>query len=354
MFAIRPRRGIPGVLLLGLMGVAACSDGDPTGPGETPFGTFIIDAVDSWAFVSIDDDVSEIQVTDPGASADWDLGFFATGVMLNGGAAGPGGVEAYCICQNDGASDEQVKAMTPDSELADFEAVTALQIPADASAWLSDELVPAIDGWWSYNMQTHAVTPVTTRAWKVRTAEGTAFAKLRVAGFANAAQQIAGQVTLEFATQSGTGQPLGPVQSLVVDVSGGPVYVDLLDGAVSDASDWDLRLEGWEIRVNGGVSGTGTAGAVDAGEPFAGITDAGDVPARVYKGDAFGGIFGSKPWYRYNLNGDDHQIWPTFQVYLVRKGQDVYKLQLTSYYQPSTGAERHISFRYEKLDPPAN
>ena len=61
-----------------------------------------------------------------------------------GGQAGPGGVTGYCLCQNAGATDAQVRAMTPESELGDFEAVSASSIPTDASEWETDVLDPAI------------------------------------------------------------------------------------------------------------------------------------------------------------------------------------------------------------------
>jgi hypothetical protein len=334
--------------LLLLSAVAACGEGDPTGPVEEPFSSLTVDASTGWAFVGLAATASEVQVADPATSTAWDIAFNRSSVMLNGGGAGPSDVEVYCICQNEGATADQVLAMSAASEAAAFEAVTAASLPADENLWLQDELATAIEGWWSYDMATHVVTPVPDQAWKVRTAEGTAYAKLRVAGFVDATQAHAGKVTLEFATQAAAGAPLGPTQSLTVDLADGPVYVDLLAGTEADASDWDLLLDGWTIRLNSGISGSGNAGAIDAGEPFDDITDAGDA-GDVYKSDDFGGAFDSKPWYSYNLEGN-HQIWPNFNVYLVRTGGEIFKLQLTSYYEPTTGAQRHISFRYAPLD----
>jgi hypothetical protein len=336
-----------GALLLALI-LTACGDEDPSGPGEEPFASLTVDAAAEWAFVDLDATAHEVEVTDPEASASWDLGFFATGVMLNGGAAGPGEVVGYCLCQNENATDDQVMAMTADSERGAFEAVTAASVPTDDAAWVGDELAPAIDGWWSYDMNTHTVTPVTDRVWIVRNAEGSAYTKLRVTGIANGTQQSAGDVTLEFATQPAAGEPYGATRTLTVTVGAAPVYVDLADGAVSDADDWDVQLEGYHIRVNGGVSGSGGAAAVLAGSDFDDIADAGDVPAEIFSTDEFGGVFEAKPWYRYNLEGN-HQIWPTYNVYLIRAGDEVYKVQLTSYYRASDGKPRHISFRYAPL-----
>jgi hypothetical protein len=55
-----------------------------------------------------------------------------------------------------------------------------------------------------------------------------------------------------------------------------------------------------------------------------------------------------KPWYRYNITGTDNQIWPTYDVYLVRRGSDVYKVQLVGYYDAG-GRSRQITVRYAPL-----
>jgi hypothetical protein len=94
------------------------------------------------------------------------------------------------------------------------------------------------------------------------------------------------------------------------------------------------------------VSGPGAAGATPSAEPFATVTTAA-VDARAYQVDAFAGVFGVNPWYRYNLTGENI-IHPTFDVYLLKRGPDVYKLQLIDYYSPA-GEPRNITFRYAKL-----
>ena len=109
----------------------------------------------------------------------------------------------------------------------------------------------------------------------------------------------------------------------------------------------DIALDGWDIVINGGVSGSGSAGAVLASQTFAEMTDASDVSASHYRGDAFGGVFDEHRWYRYNLTGS-HDITPTFDVYLIRRGTEVYKVQLTSYYSVA-GDSRHITVRYEPI-----
>lgn len=347
-------RAAAALLLVGAS--AACdSSTTPSLDGEDPIGALTVAAVDEWGFAALGDPANEVQVAERAQSADWHLGFFATSVMLNGGDAGPGGVEGVCVCQNEGLSDAQVMGLDEASGLEDFEDVTIADVPADEDAWESDELVPAVDGWWSYDMTTHQVSADPAAVFKVRTADGASFAKLHVTHLEGATQQHAGTVTLEFAVQPGAGQPFSATQSLEVDVSGGPVAVDLESGATVavGSAGWDLELSGYVIRVNAGVSGDADAGAASAEAAFDDVADAGDLPSRVYVGDVFGGVFApddtARRWYRYNLEGN-HQIWPTQNVYLVRVADAVYKVQLTGYYDPDTGDARHITFRYQRLE----
>ena len=46
-----------------------------------------------------------VSAASPATSTDWDLAFFATSVMLNGGEAGPAGVVGHCLCRNANATD---------------------------------------------------------------------------------------------------------------------------------------------------------------------------------------------------------------------------------------------------------
>lgn len=337
------------LIAIALIAGTACSDSGPTGPEEGGPGTLTVDASTDWAFVAFEDDeASTVSVGERDASEAWDLAFYATSVMLNGGAAGPADVVGYCLCQNAGASDADVIAMTAASELSDFESVTAAQIPTDEDAWESDALSPAIDDWYTYDGVTHVTSAAPEHVWKVRTASGEAYAKLHVTGIANVTREAAGEVTLEYALQPSAGAAFGAVQTATADVSAGPVYFDLETGSeVGEAGEWDLLLEGWNIRVNGGVSGSGSAGASLADESFDAITDASDLSASHYQGDAFGGVFDAAPWYRYDLE-DNHQIWPTFDVYLIRRGEAVYKVQITGYYG-ATGDSRQVTFRYDRL-----
>jgi hypothetical protein len=192
-------RSVP-VLVLAVL-TSACADAGSTGPetgGPDPVThTLTVDASGSWAYAAFQGGAAAlVSVADPATSTVWDLGFQKTAVLANGGTAGPGGVVAHCVCQNADATDAEIQAMDPAAEGAEFDEVTAAQIPTSEDAW-----------------------------------SATAFA--------------------------------------------------------------------------------------------------------------------DHPWSRYNLAGN-HQIWPTYDVYLVRSGSEVYKVQIVSYYGPA-GETRQITFRYALL-----
>lgn len=338
-------------LLLVLVTAAACGTDSTSAPSKAPVtASLTVDASQSVVYVRLGATAQVVTVADALTSSAWDLGFFATNVTVNGGAVGPAGVVAYCLCQNASITDAALKDFTVASQLPAFEAVTASVIPPEAS-FTGDALNPAISGWFGGSGAAATATPA--RAWLLRRGATTVtLGKFRVTGVANASAVNVGQVTFEYALQATPGGAFGASLSRSVDVRSGPVYFDLAAGAVSSgAGTWDLRFSGFEIRTNGGVSGTGNVSAlVDNGTPYADITApyAATAPAAVFKRDAYSGIFVSQPWYRYNITGTDNQIWPTFNVYLVRRGTEVYKVQLTGYYGTS-GASRQIGIRYARL-----
>lgn len=186
---IAPRRLLAVLAVPALL--AACSTSDVTAPPARVAGTFTVDGSTSWAYVSLADSAIVNPTATAADSLAWDIGFSATNVALNTKA----GVTAACLCQNSGATNEQVLAMTAASEKADFDAVTT---------------VPA------------------------------------------------------------------------------------------------------------GVTFTADA-------------------------------FTANKYYRYNILGD-HRISPTFDVYLVKRGADVYALQVTGYYD-ATNKSRQVSFRYKQIAP---
>ena len=339
----RHHRASPALLpCVALLLVTACASDEINAPPQQAEGTLTLDASTGWAFASIAGE-RIVTVSEPATSPAWDIGFNATGVMLNGGAAGPGGVLGYCICQNAGASDAEVIAMTADAELADFDAVGEAEIPAEAS-FEPEVLRTAIDGWYS-GTGAGAVAEADD-TWLLRLQDGTSYAKLRVTSLTGPADGHAGQVTIEYALQPAAEAAFEATRTVTLDASS-LASLDLNTGSVTPADgEWDLSLEGFTLRLNGGVSGSGAAGATPSPEPFEAVTTAA-VDSRAFQADAFAGVFGTHPWYRYNLTGENI-IHPTFEVFLVKRGAEVFKVQLIDYYSPA-GAPRNISFRYARL-----
>lgn len=344
------RLALAGAGAAGILAIGACSDGTTEPPPPPVTSEVTVDASATPAYIKLGDPATRVTVSDPSSSTEWDLALFATSVTVNGGAAGPGGATVHCLCQNANATVAQIQAMTPENQSAAFEAVTSASVPA-ASLFTPDALNPAISGWFTGTGSAAAAVP--TRTWIIRrTTGGVTLGKFRVTAISGATATSAGTITVEYAMQPSAGAPFGPGSTRTIDVSSGPVYLNLETGPVPATGAWDLRLSGFEIRTNGGVSGTGGVSAVlDETTPFSQITAqyAAFAPAVAYRSDAYGGVFVTSPWYRYNITGTDNQIWPNFNIYLVRRGDTVYKVQIISYYG-ADGTPRQITVRSSRVE----
>ena len=330
--------------------VMACSDedGGTNAPPPDDVDALTVDASTGFAFVRLGDPAAQVSVSDPQTSMQWDLGVFATTVTLNGGGAGPGDDAGYCVCQNAGVTDAQIQTLTAPGELADFEAVDEGSIP-DASGFEEDRLVPIVEGWFTGSGAGAAANPA--RSWIVALGSTGLLAKFHVTALTGGTATGPASVTIEYGVQSAPGAAFGAPTTATFDLSSGPVAFNFVTGAPTSGADWHVRFEGFTVTINGGVSGTGNVRAVPVdGVPFAAIDAAfaGSVPPTVFQGDQFGGVFAESPWFRYNVTGTDNQIWPTFDVYLIRRGDEVWKVQLTGYYDAAANP-RNVSFRYARL-----
>jgi hypothetical protein len=340
-----PYSVIRGVVAGAMLAITACSSDDVTAPLPPVEGTMTVDAATAWAYVDLDAGATVTPTPSAAESEAWDIAFNVTNVMLNGGEAGPGGVVGYCICQNAGATNEQVLAMTADSELADFEGVT--DVPAGAT-WSEDVLTPAFSGWYTGSGASAVADP--SRTFFVRLSGGSAYAKLHVTDLEAPTATTPGTITFEYAIQPTSVDAFGPTLTHVTTVSeNGTTLIDLdPQEGVPIGTGWDFKLEGWSISLNGGPSGPGAVGVITSGTPYDEVTTA-YIEGVNYQTDRYTGVFGASRWYRYNLEGDN-RISPTFEVYLLKRGDSVYKIQLLDYYG-DTGDPRQITFRYERIAP---
>jgi len=345
-------RGFSSALLLaGALALVACSDN--TGPGSQSSAEFTVNAAAAFAYLKLGAPADTVTVADPSASTAWDLGFFATTVSLNGGAAGPGGVRGFCVCEHASATTTELQAFSadPTKQQAVFDSVTVADIPADAS-FVSDLLEPVIRGWYTGAYGSGTLTA--NRVWVVRVGTGPSavLGKVHILELQGATATTPGKLKFQFAIEPAAGQPFAADVTDSVDLTGsGPVYYKFTTAGAGTSSDWEAKFDHWDIHLNGGVSGPGAvAGLVDSADAYASITYAmvAPIPPQAFQVDAFSGVFGTKPWYRYNITGADNQIWPTFSTYLIKRGATVFKVQLVGYYA-TNGSPRHITVRYARL-----
>jgi hypothetical protein len=388
---------------LGAGGLTACgssggSDSTTTPPPPPPAVSYTTQTIDATAgglgapagdpnnkytYVNLGTGaVVVLSDADAATSSDWNIAFKRSSVKLNGGLSGPKGVVGYYTGNNAEAYDPNkipllnwFQAATADTELPDFEAVAAAQIPADTE-FKADKLVPAIkgdgtnDGWWFYHgAPTFAVTAVATNWWVIKSSAGNSYAKLHVADLVRDSTASVRRFTLEWYYQGSADTEFGAtLQTRVVEVplAGGGKYVDF-DAPVDDADpanvpDWDFKIEydgvarEYRITLNGGVSGAGNAaafGPTSTPDTYTSGTDSTLVTH--YTGDSAGGVFVDSSWYAYGQSFSpavDHKLWPNYRIYLVKSGTDVYKLQILSYYHPQTTTESGwYTIRFEKVSP---
>lgn len=104
--------------------------------------------------------------------SDWDLCFRRAEISVNGGDGGPGGVEAVDLQAEDtsGETLAEVMTLTPESQLASFEAVDLAALSAPTLEWRGDGVVSAFTGKWIDRTQ----DPLAPRelAWLVAGSDG--------------------------------------------------------------------------------------------------------------------------------------------------------------------------------------
>jgi hypothetical protein len=158
--------------------LAGCRRGEITMPVTASTEQITVDASAAWAYADLSAGQSVVE-TDAQSSMTWDIGFNATNVVLNGGANGPAGVTAYCICQNAAATNDEILAMTPESEGDDFSSVTSADVPSAAASWSND--VFATSKWYRYDLLgDHRISP-TFDVYLVK--RGATVYKLQVTGY---------------------------------------------------------------------------------------------------------------------------------------------------------------------------
>lgn len=340
--------------------LAACED-ENTNPGvPTQEGTILIDASAATAYFSFDADTL-VTVTNPASSSAWDMSFRRFTVGINGGVAGTKGVTAYNLENNADKTAAELLTYTPDNQLAAFEAIDEGDIPAEGE-FASEELAPTFTAWFIPSQTGLNANPAA--AWKFRRPSGAGHAVIRVIEITNASANpsptdgMAG-IRIEYRLQSPGGTLGAPAVVNVAIPSGSSAVINLttgqaFTGVLPQDCSWDLRVtRAYELTVNTSAGcGVGTF-PLRSGEAFATLTTAADAPSyapyiSVVSGPIPATFDDPRGPFLYGLN-NDQVIYPTFNIYLVKVGTAVYKVQLIDYYNGSNGASGWPTMRYARL-----
>jgi len=313
--------------------------GDATSPGD-------------FAYLSLADGGSLVSPPDPSTSTAWHMAFRRSTVRLNGGVAGPGAVSEFNLGNNADLTAEEIAELTSDEGVEAFDAVTDADIPA-SSSFTEDELVPDQGAtWFRSDPRSGTLVAHPRVAWKLRERSRRGFALLRVTDLEMDGRRPLG-LTIEYRRHD-PGADLGSAGTAAVSFARGPVYLELEGGSQQNDSagcGWDLSASPeLVIGVNARFR-TGTFPLDDA-EDFTQLERADDAPGYggflsaiagafpVTVGDA-AGIF----WYDIREN---NRMWPTYNVFLVRTGEEIYKVQIFDYYNDE-GESGHQSVKFQRL-----
>lgn len=344
--------------LLPLLAIVAACESESVlpidnGPGEV--GQLVIDATSSTDFAFIDlDNPAVVSVTDPDTDTSWELAMRRYEVRINGGHGGPGDVEAAIVVDHSSEPAATLLGYTPENRLAEFGAIDASDIPA-SSAFRSSVLARSENAWFKPQEQSLVANP--DAAWKFRTASG-GYAVIRVSEIA-LGQSGLGSFTLEYRLQQGSA--LGELKSLTVTPGGSanPTRISLADGGstVAGGCVWDLSIDA-NFAVGFNDAGTCQAGAYPLleNEAFGTLAQAAGAPQYVgYLSVLSSPIANSvsaddSPPFLYGLDPNNpHRLIPSYNIYLLRRGNAVWKLQFTGYYNPVGGTSAHPTLRMAKI-----
>lgn len=301
---------------------------------------------EAWRYYSLGDG-KRVNLTDAEAavSTAWHLAFKRSLIRVNGGVAGSAGIVGGCLLGPVEVGRDEFLKLTDADFIARFESVTA--IPDDATL-TGERIEPALFGWRVKEGGVYAA-PV-GKGWKVRCADGTSFARMRVTDVAADGSAF----TLRYAFQPEKGGALGDDKKATVAAGEGFRF---RDGATPPRGfdhtglDWDIRFDAAtdEVYCNSSVSGPGQAGVLGSnkyGAKWSELTDPSD--CIVFFVDEYGALFRSPKWYRYNIDGN-HNLHPNGAVYGLRAPDGDYTVQVYDYFEHKGSDVGNFRLRYARL-----
>jgi hypothetical protein len=124
-----------------------------------------------------------------------------------------------------------------------------------------------------------------------------------------------------------------PLETNTVTLGGDDVYFDFAEGVVDGTGDWDLRLDGWNLFLNGGESGPGRAGGIDM-ELLDLDMQFEDMRRRnqviwFFFFDSYACALSD--WWWYALD-NTHTLFSNYHPYVVRRADGDFLVQVLDYY----------------------
>jgi len=313
---------------------------------------------------------AEVELLDSEAEASnaWDIAFKRNTIIVN-----PNNSKAALVAEQAdfyNADGSPVKATflaaTADSEAAEFVAITAEGI-ADVEL-KADAAKPALgSAWYNYDIATHVISANTDNHWLIQNAEKTDVSIFHVTDITTAGRSAASYTVEFFNNTAASGEAFAfpasdaGTQFIADFSSSSEVCYDIdLNSIVDCAStmdSWDLRFDSsFNIWLNGGIHGTGSASATTNPDTFAKVAATTEVVSDYMSKDTMSGTFTDKKttWWGYGID-DSHNLWSNYRVYAVDADSKQYKLRVLSYYAPqgstapAAGTSGVVTFEYEQL-----
>ncbi|MCU4677490.1 HmuY family protein [Catenovulum sp. 2E275] len=336
-------------------------DKEDNTPVVSAYGPYSTGTSSDSNFVYFDLDAgTALELTEEEAivNADWDIAFKRTGVYLNTHADNT--TVAYFTANNADFYDEQGTAVTEkflaataETELEDYTSVTLADVPADDSAFVADQSLNILDGFYNYDMTTHIVTAADDHYFVVNSDD--TFSKFRFTEITTEGRYL-GSFKLGIANQGISATEFDTETELSIDAiaacaAWSGVYIDFdLKAAVASTDAYDIYLpcndDNSAASFEMHLASDATA-IQDFSNEHTGI-DTSVLRYYYFQSDIYNvRAFDQASWYAYNLEGN-HKLWSQYGVYLVKTPTATYKLQITSYYNEA-GESGNYSFRADAL-----
>lgn len=343
-------------LAFGIIGLLGACNGETTATGpntngtESPINTIVtsgpLNASSNDTLIAFSLATNSVVPR----TGDWDILLRRYEIRLNSPAtagASTKNVTAYSLNNAKTLTDAQVLALTVDNTLSAFDAIRASSVPSDGS-FGTDRLIENKNGYLNLG---GAPSANPSAYWKVKTANGGS-ALFHATAITLSASFAFTSVTYEVRVQNGT--TLGAPVSLTVPLGTAPVSYSIVTNSVvtPNGCNWDIQINPntFDMITNSACNVATYPGG--SSPTFATATSASDAPQYLNYITELTGVIPNSVTdltapFRYNLL-NTQRLHPSFNIYLIKSGTRVYKLQVINYYSAS-GASGFPTIRAARI-----